>query len=543
MAKNEASGRPFEILGVEGAKISSGFVHDEYLQRLVGERGRRVFREMRDNDSVVSAVLFAIEMLLRAVEWTVAPSTEEDEGAIEGAEFMESVMGDMSHTWDDFIGNVLTMLTFGWQYTEVVYKRRLGPHQKDPSMRSEYTDGMIGIRKLGDRSQETLNRWEIDQEDGSIEGLWQDPPNGGSGVRYIPIERALLFRPHQHKGSPEGRSVLRGAYRSWYLLKNIEEIEAIAIERELNGLPVVYIPNATLNGSSAEAVAALNKYKQLVRDIKLNAQGGVVLPSDPWYDSDGKPSAQRQVELQLLNANGTRAIDTDIVVKRYQANIARTVLADFIMLGQGDRGSFALSRSKVDLFAKALEGWLGSIAEVINRHLIPRLWGLNAFDPATAPTLVPGRVAPEDLRELGDYVEALSRAGVPLVDEDTEARLRSAGGLPGPPVAEELESTIPRDEDLDDEDLDDEPELEKITLEKPFRLPAGSSKKFGVYVRNDKGDVVKVTFGDPDMEIRRDDPEARRSFRARHNCNDPGPKWKARYWSCRQWRADAKVED
>lgn len=73
-------------------------------------------------------------------------------------------------------------------------------------------------------------------------------------------------------------------------------------------------------------------------------------------------------------------------------------------------------------------------------------------------------------------------------------------------------------------------------LNKPFREPKGSGKKFGVYVKNGEGNVVKVGFGDPNMEIRRDDKEARKNFRARHQCDtDPGPKWKARYWSCRMW--------
>ena len=84
----------------------------------------------------------------------------------------------------------------------------------------------------------------------------------------------------------------------------------------------------------------------------------------------------------------------------------------------------------------------------------------------------------------------------------------------------------------------------KVKLNDPFRLPTGSKKKFGVYVKNEKGNVVKVTFGDPNMGINRDDPEARKNFRARHSCDDnPGPKYKARYWSCYQWRAGAKVDN
>lgn len=72
------------------------------------------------------------------------------------------------------------------------------------------------------------------------------------------------------------------------------------------------------------------------------------------------------------------------------------------------------------------------------------------------------------------------------------------------------------------------------TLNKPFRT-SGGPKKFSVYVKNEKGNVVKVNFGDPNMEIKRDDPARRKSFRARHNCDNPGPKTKAKYWSCKMW--------
>ena len=79
-----------------------------------------------------------------------------------------------------------------------------------------------------------------------------------------------------------------------------------------------------------------------------------------------------------------------------------------------------------------------------------------------------------------------------------------------------------------------EHEGKNVKLNDPFRT-SGGPKKFSVYVKNDKGNVVKVNFGDPEMEIKRDDPERRKSYRARHNCDNPGPKWKANYWSCKMW--------
>jgi hypothetical protein len=85
----------------------------------------------------------------------------------------------------------------------------------------------------------------------------------------------------------------------------------------------------------------------------------------------------------------------------------------------------------------------------------------------------------------------------------------------------------------------------KITLNQPRRIgkgdPGYGKKKFYVYVKNDRGNVVRVMFGDPNMEIRRDDPQRRKNYRSRHGCSNPGPKWKANYWSCKMWEAKKSV--
>jgi hypothetical protein len=105
------------------------------------------------------------------------------------------------------------------------------------------------------------------------------------------------------------------------------------------------------------------------------------------------------------------------------------------------------------------------------------------------------------------------------------------------PVDEEIA------EEVDWEQVVNEAEYQgkSVKLNDPFRTPDGP-KKFGVYTMGPNGKVVIVRFGDPNMEIKRDDPERRASFRARHGCDNPGPKWKANYWSCYQWRAGSKVD-
>ena len=85
--------------------------------------------------------------------------------------------------------------------------------------------------------------------------------------------------------------------------------------------------------------------------------------------------------------------------------------------------------------------------------------------------------------------------------------------------------------------MNDWGEVEEDAEGKKLNNPTkGDVKKYKVYVKNDKGNVVKVEFGDPNMSIKRDDPARRKAFRARHGCDkDPGPKWKAKYWSCKFW--------
>ena len=134
--------------------------------------------------------------------------------------------------------------------------------------------------------------------------------------------------------------------------------------------------------------------------------------------------------------------------------------------------------------------------------------------------------------------------------QDYINRLVNKGKLPKSLMAQYGESTVKEEVDEDGCPIDlfdhvlEEAEYQgkKVTLNDPVRSSDGK-KKFHVYVKNEKGNVIKLGFGDPNMEIKRDDPERRKSFRARHNCDNPGPKYKARYWSCYQWRGGAKVDN
>jgi hypothetical protein len=411
--QGDPNAKAFGEIGVSGLKVFSGYLNEEYQQELRGQQAVKIYRQMSETDPVVNAVLTAIVLILRAVDWRVEPSND-SAPAEQEAEFARSLLDDMSHPWGDTVSEIMSMLSFGWSYHEMVLKRRVGPDQKDGSTRSKFTDGRIGIRKLPIRSQDSMMRWEM-QPDGGIDGLWQMPPQGGQ-LLYIPIERALLFRTTSKKNSP------------------VEDMEAIGIERELAGLPVVSIPAKFLSSGASDAdKAVLQQYVKIARDIKFNQQGGIVIPSDHYPTAAGDPSSVAMVDVKLLTTGGRRAIDTDPVIARYNRNIAMSALADFITLGD-QKGSYALSKNKSELFLRACETYLNQVAAVVNRFMLPRIWAYNGLPYDLMPEMKPGRVAPVDLAELGTYIQQLAAAGAPLFpNPELSDHLADVAGLPEPP--------------------------------------------------------------------------------------------------------------
>jgi len=417
----------FTEFGVSGLRQFGGTIDEERLRQLKHDQGRRVFREMSDNDAIVGAILFAIENMLRGVDWRVEP-VDDSPDERDRADFVETAMDDMSHTWSDFIAEALSMLVFGWSFHETVFKRRDGPLQKDPRRRSRHSDGLIGWRKLPVRAQDTLDRWEFD-ESGGIQGFWQLPPDGGQPL-FIPIEKGLLFKTTSRKNNPEGRSVLRNSYVSWYHKTRIQNVEAIGIERDLAGMPLIYAP-LEVWGDDPESKAQLAEYQRILQNVKRDEQDGIMFPS--IFDDNGN----RLLEFSLVGASGSaqRQFDTTKIIQRYNQEMAMTLLADFILLGHEKVGSFSLSTDKTNLFATALGAWLKEIGDVVNRHGIPRLFQLNNFDSSETPQIVPGDIEKPDIERFTTAIANLTSVGwlTPGAEAD-EDHLRTLLNMPQVPT-------------------------------------------------------------------------------------------------------------
>ena len=421
-----------------GQRRYGGVFYEEFLPELRGLKGVQVYQEMSENDETVGAILFAIEMLMRQCDFTIQPGgdTETDRDA---AEFVQQCMHDMQDTWTDTLSEILSFLTYGWSYHEIVYKFRRGK-SKNLAASSRYDDGLIGWSRLPIRAQETLYRWEYVPGSDELSSMTQTPAPTFEQLT-IPLEKALHFRTKSRKGNPEGRSILRNAYRSWYFKKRIQEIEGIGIERDLAGFPVLYAPESTdlWDSSNPEAVQTLANAEAIVSSIRRDAREGIVLPG-----------GENGWKLELLSTGSRRQFDTNAIIERYDKRIATTVLADFVLLGQQSVGSFALASSKTKIFALAIGTYLDIICEVFNNQAIPRLMDLNNTHFAGMtdyPKMVHGDIEDADLDHIGEFIKSMVGIGALQPDDELEDYIRGIAGLP-----EKLTSEpYPARQDTDDE--------------------------------------------------------------------------------------------
>lgn len=417
-------------LGVSGQNTYSGMIFaDEFLTELRGIKAIQKYREMRDNNATIGAVMYAVEQTLRDVEIKVV-SANDTPAAKEAAKFVESVFEDMDHSLDDHLAEALSFLTYGFSWFEVVYKVR-GGDSNNPKKDSKYSDGKIGIKKLAVRAPWTIQRFEVDTNTGDVLGVHQMVTWGKAPV-MIPKEKSLYYRTTSLNNDPSGRSVLRNAFVAYTYLNRIQAYEAIAIERELHGIPLGRMPAEYLSADATQDQASLRaQFETALRDVKNNEQGYVLLPSDVYMDVDGKPTNQRLMDLELITANGSRSIQIDPVVRRYQNDIARSLMAEFLMLGGGQSGSYALSKTKTDLFLRSMESYINAIVDTLNKQLIETLWQLNGFDWEVMPKLKAGDVAPHDLRELASFLRNINGADIDLSEQiETVKELMHIAELP-----------------------------------------------------------------------------------------------------------------
>lgn len=443
--------------GRTGLKQTNGVIYEEFDAKLAGANAIRAFREMTDNDPIVGAMFFAIEMFMRRVTWFVDANTEDTdkENANKNAAFLRECQNDMSHTFADFISEVMSFLTYGWAWTETLYKIRSADVDDEGNQASKYNDGKIGWRKFEIRSQDSWERWDFDDE-GGLRGMFQRAAPDYE-LKWIPIRKSMLFRTTVKKNNPEGRSVLRNAYRPWYFKKRIEEIEGIGVERDMAGLPFAEVPAEMMREDASQADKdTLASIVELVKNVRHDEQEGVVWPQS--YDENGN----KLYQFSLMSSGGTRAFSTDTIITRYESRIAMTTLQDFLLLGNDSQGSFAMATSKTGMFQSSLSTFLDVIQDVLNDYEVPRLFRLNGIK-GPYPKFRHDEVQKPALADVATFVAALAGAGAQLFpDVDLENHFRRMAQLP---TREEKDGAQEKEEKLREHNLDAQIEGAKMGIE------------------------------------------------------------------------------
>jgi hypothetical protein len=461
----------FTSIGLTGLSRYAGYVYEEYEPYLRWPQCGKIYQEMADSDPTIGAILYLAEMLIRGTSWSVkvGGDTLADKKA---ANFLQSCMDDMEMSWANTICEVLSMLTYGFSFHEIVYKVRRGPQETNPKFKSTYDDGRIGWRSLPVRAQTSLWQWQFDDESGDVTAFIQMAPPDFKLVT-IPMSKGVLFRTRISKDNPEGKSLLRNAYRPWYFKKHLEEIEGIGIERDLAGFPVLTAPSGLdlWNDADPKMVALRSQAESIVASIRKDSEAGILLPNG-W-------------NLELLCSKSTRQnVSTSDIINRYDNRIAITMLSDIVLIGNGNTGSFALADTKQSMLAAALQAQLQNISDVFNSKAVPDLFSYNYFPGITAlPKIVPGQIQTPSLKELALVLRSMNVniAG----DQGTMNYIRHLLGM----------------EDLDDKTFKDvyEPQATgpETTVSTSDTKPVGGVKADGT--KTDLGDTSENQLEQSDM--------------------------------------------
>lgn len=387
-------------VGASGTTYFSGqLVEAEYNRDLQGQKGRDIYDRMRRSDGQVKAILSACELPLRAATWTVEPASDSPQD-IEIADFIsEELFGGMDITWDSLLKHILLMLPFGFMLFEQVF---------------EIVDNKVRWKKLAPRLPKTLYTWNFGDK-GELTGITQFVwKNNTYEFPIIPIERLLIFTHEREGDNYEGTSILRAAYKSWYYKDNLYRIDGIAAERHATGVPFFKHPQDAKNDDK-------KRLDDIGEHLYANEKAYVRLADGYEFDIKGLTGTIRDIMPSI---------------EHHDRMISRSILADFLNLGAGETGSWALSQDKSSFFLMALRAVSRNICDTLNaaiRQLVDYNWKVESYPTLTLQHL--------ETREAVSYAKAITDsilAGAITPGDDVEDALRTMLYLPAK-VTKEVE--------------------------------------------------------------------------------------------------------
>ena len=406
-------------LGFSGNAPQKGLViTGEYLAKLKGLIGFKVYDEMRRNEPIIKSVLRASSLPILQNSYSVEPPTDLPVDK-EIAEFVErNIFKEMTNTWQYTLEQIMLMSPFGFSILEKVYRY-------DEKVQK------TKIKKLDPRLPSSIHSWVYDENAKRLNGVTQRNPKTDKEV-FLPIEKLLVFSNQREGDNWVGISDLRAVYGNWFIKQTLQKIDAIKHDRYGVGVPVGMTPEGVdideENDGYKYMVAALEAFSSQEASF-------IMLPNGYKLEIQG----------------GQAKAGTDVVssMRYHDEKMAVAFLAQFLLLGQTDSGSRALGESFIKFFQMALQERADYIAEVLTRFLIRELvdcnWVVDDY-----PTLIAGRI--KDLPF--ETIATLTTAGVITKEENLENTVRRALGIVEVEEDESADSGANKGKNKDPDDSD-----------------------------------------------------------------------------------------
>jgi hypothetical protein len=416
-------------IGYNGLSVVSGQVLEECDPNLRFPRCMLTYKKML-HDGTIAPAVDIFNTTIAGVEWDVKAPEGLEEEMVEEVKFLKQVMKDMEHSWLSFIKQATSYIHYGFAPFEIVPRYRL----KEKG--SRYNDGLVGIKKLALRSQDTISGFEYKNKGRDLSGVWQlvnIPTNkkdyqrayittgssdNGKTEQLIPFEKLLLFRNNPLKNNPLGSSPFNAIFRSWKYRTAYEENEGHGVAADTHGIKLLYIPPQYMAPDADEADRAVYElYKKIMRNVHVGQESGVILP---MFRDDIK--GEKMFEFEIVNSTGQKAYDVDKIIRRLNKEILTALYADFLVMGQDGGGSFALSESKLSVVQIVIRSKLEEIRDVLNHYLVPRLFKWNKWETEEYPTFEFGEITEVSLDEFSKAWQRISATnGIAITADNLNA--------------------------------------------------------------------------------------------------------------------------
>lgn len=426
-----------------------GFVGLNVHNKRILEETQRAFRypffiqtvnEMRHNPTVGSA-MNVYRMMISRVKWDVEYPINATEQDKKRADAIRTMMHDMEgQSWSQFIEEVIPYLEYGFGIHEKVFRRRLKRNG------SKYNDGLVGLKKLAPRSQDTISGWIFSDDGADLLAVEQTIDHLQNAYKFanrknkdgkirIDRDKFLLFSASATKGNPEGNSIFKNIYLAFKQLTLLQDQELLGISKDIQGILKIAIPPRYLApDASPEDQAAVAAFQTIIDNYNAGTQRGLLVPN--MIDPESKLPL---FTYELMESKGSAKYDTEGIIRRLQGDILSALSVDILKLGAEGTGSFSLAESKSSVLAIAIDYRLREIAEVLNNDLMRTLYEINGWDASNLPKFVYADVEEISLEDFSKAVQRIFSTNAIEMDRAVMNRIREILKVPAKPEGEEVD--------------------------------------------------------------------------------------------------------